>query len=428
MSNAALSLAREEKALLVKIHTKEIEAANIQNELARLKIDAVNTEAHSTQLKERIDIELADLSQKENEIEHIEKGIRRHNDEIEKKMNRVDHLNRKYQKMVKGINEPEPLGPLEATIKSLSKDADREESEAQGLQRQWLADQTVLVRTISETDSTQEKNAEVNARLNILKQKRLRLIQDIHINEAEVKGVQTSVEGMHSDMSRLNELIGKNTQLLTELTNGNNIMEQEFSHELKELEKESVRMEAQIAEVKAAKRQMLDEIVEVERQVLLWEKKIQMEKETQAAFHDSSEANDIKGMEKEIHRMKHRLEGLKRDQEKMIREMEYAIHKREDISVKHKAGTGRKNVMGSLTMADVKQKKASLKAALKQSSMGAVEVRFCFVRYWEYLKLRFLLSPLTCLHCNSVILAERKDREISPALDNYKRIAPKSNL
>ena len=57
--------------------------------------------------------------------------------------------------------------------------------------------------------------------------------------------------------------------------------EQEFIQELKELEKEAVGMESRISEVKANKNQILDEIVEAERQVLLWEKKIQLSKETQ---------------------------------------------------------------------------------------------------------------------------------------------------
>jgi hypothetical protein len=40
-------------------------------------------------------------------------------------------------------------------------------------------------------------------------------------------------------------------------------------------------------------------------------------------------------MEKEIHRMKHRLEQLSRQQEFMVRDMERAIYKREDIAVKY---------------------------------------------------------------------------------------------
>merc|ERR1712070_692430 len=110
----------------------------------------------------------------------------------------------------------------------------------------------------------------------------------------------------------------------------------EFKAELKELETESVTLETKIHEVKEAKSVLLEEIVETERQLLLWEKKIQLERETQAALDPEVGMAEIKAMEKEIHRMRLRLETLKREQERMIVEMERSIYKRESISVRFK--------------------------------------------------------------------------------------------
>ena len=47
---------------------------------------------------------------------------------------------------------------------------------------------------------------------------------------------------------------------------------------------ESVAAEKKLAAVVEKKDSLLDEIMEAERQLLLWEKKIQLEKETQAAL------------------------------------------------------------------------------------------------------------------------------------------------
>ncbi len=44
----------------------------------------------------------------------------------------------------------------------------------------------------------------------------------------------------------------------------------------------------------------------------------------------------MEGVKKEIQRMKYRLESLVQMQEQLLRDMELAIHKREDIAVKHK--------------------------------------------------------------------------------------------
>merc|ERR1740138_832215 len=184
------------------------------------------------------------------------------------------------------------MGPLEATIKNLKKEEEIVEEEAAALQRDWLNDQTQLVNTIQSTETALEKNSELRARVSILSEKRLRLLKDITVREAEVKSLHHAIRNMHSDMSRLNELIGRNTKLQAELANANAVMEMEFKAELKELE--TMVAEGKIHEVKEAKQVLLEEIVETERQLLLWEKKIQLERETQAALDPEVGMAEIK--------------------------------------------------------------------------------------------------------------------------------------
>ena len=67
-------------------------------------------------------------------------------------------------------------------------------------------------------------------------------------------------------------------------------------------------------------------------------------------------------MEKEIHRMKHQIDCIKRDQEKMLREMELAIHKKEDIAVKYQyAKHGDAVKAKGMTIAELKKRKVVLK-------------------------------------------------------------------
>merc|ERR1711907_910873 len=106
----------------------------------------------------------------------------------------------------------------------------------------------------------------------------------------------------------------------------------------------------------------MDEIITVERQLMLWEKKIQLEKETQAALDPEGGQSEAKSMEKEIHRMKLRYETLQRDQEKMIKEMERAVLKREAITTKNR---GRKSV--GLTVAQMRKKMKSLRKQVKNT-------------------------------------------------------------
>jgi peptidoglycan hydrolase CwlO-like protein len=86
---------------------------------------------------------------------------------------------------------------------------------------------------------------------------------------------------------------------------------------------------------------VLAEIVETERQIMLWERKIMLEKEM-AAVLDPTVGQDVVGeMKKEIHRMELRLGELMRLQEKLMTDMERSLSKREVIAVKGRATQAR---------------------------------------------------------------------------------------
>jgi hypothetical protein len=92
------------------------------------------------------------------------------------------------------------------------------------------------------------------------------------------------------------------------MTNANFNIENEFKQKLKELENESIRLENSISTLKEEKADILSEIVESERQILLWERKIQLEKEMQDALDPNIGQSEIVAMKKEIHRMELRYE------------------------------------------------------------------------------------------------------------------------
>merc|ERR1719229_163796 len=131
------------------------------------------------------------------------------------------------------------------------------------------------------------------------------------------------------------------------------MMETEFVQKLKEIETSCLETEQAIERVKDDKAQMSQDILEAERQVLLWERKITLEKEMQEALDPNVGQQDTAAMRKEIHRMELRLDQLKRRQEQMIQEMEQAIHKRDAICLKYEP-KAKKNKQASTT-ANVKR-------------------------------------------------------------------------
>jgi chromosome segregation ATPase len=312
-----------------------------------------------------------EMSAKESLIEKYQIEIRQRTDEIEKKMYRVDRLNKKYEKMVDaaGGGEVEAMGPMEGAIKNLSKQIDTITAECRLLEREWLKKQTELVGVAAEGDKIAEANTELQARGTILTQQQLRLTQDLRELKDEVRAGKTLNIDFRKDVSTLNVMISDNHEKEGELQNDNYVLELGCLEELKEMERQSVQLTATVKETRSAKAGLLDEIIEAERQAMLWEKKIQLDKETKEALDPTVGEDETANMTKEIHRMELRFEALKREQERLSGEMERAILKRGAIQTRYSKNgpdpskTKKKEDRGmkDLTQATAKKKMSALK-------------------------------------------------------------------
>ncbi|KAJ1497527.1 Coiled-coil domain-containing protein 40, partial [Coelomomyces lativittatus] len=103
-----------------------------------------------------------------------------------------------------------------------------------------------------------------------------------------------------------------------------------------EAELASLRLEQKVRDLKAEKEQAFLDLMDAERQIMLWEKKIQLAKETREALDPNIGAQEIKDMKMEIHRMELRLQNLQKVQEKLINEMEKGVIRRETIATRSK--------------------------------------------------------------------------------------------
>lgn len=124
---------------------------------------------------------------------------------------------------------------------------------------------------------------------------------------------------MHKNVQRLNVLISDNSTECDGLTNDTINREKEYIAELKDLEGDVARTSAKIEQSKIVKDNLYEDIVQVEKEVLLWRRKIAIEKEMIEALQPNGEEEDLAAaMRKEIHKMKLKLSEMHRYQEKLI--------------------------------------------------------------------------------------------------------------
>mmetsp|Transcript_1510 Transcript_1510/g.2491 ORF Transcript_1510/g.2491 Transcript_1510/m.2491 type:complete len:914 (+) Transcript_1510:102-2843(+) len=374
VNKAVDNLGKDEGKLLKKIHEKENEGNEIENDIARTKVERLNCSATNDQLQEQLGTIAKEVREKEALTGKYQLEIRQRNDEVEKKMYRVDRLNKKYEKMVESAGGEENLGPLENTIKNLSKEIDSTMQECKELERSWLRQQTEMVALSAERDQATEANNEQQARVTILTQQQLRLNKDLRELKNNLKVANQLNVDYQKDVSKLNALISTNHDEETELQAQNFILEMDCVEELKDTERDCVSLQASITETKTAKSTLMDEIVEMERQGLLWEKKIQLDKETRMALDPTVGQKETENMEKEIHRMALRFEALKREQERLSIEMERAINKRSTITTRYSKPTPARATKSAAASKELTQANAKKRiAVLKKEARGLAE-------------------------------------------------------
>jgi len=174
------------------------------------------------------------------------------------------------------------------------------------------------------------------AQLAILEQKRVRIDAQFEAEQKEVVQLSRSSDSMHTEMSKINRLVAEHATKQQELADENFLTETEFVERLKELEANAVATEAKIVAFKEEKEGLLLDTLEAEKQTQLLEKKIALERETQAALDPEVGAAEVRAMQREIHRMRLRHAQLQKRQETMIADMERAIYKRDNIEAKGK--------------------------------------------------------------------------------------------
>jgi chromosome segregation ATPase len=279
-------------SLLQQAQEKEQEITQFENELARIRVDALNTQAHNDGLRQTLSSFDGDLQEKTELVARYEVEIRKRNNEIEKKQSEVDRLNRRYDALVGAQEAPESTGPLEATIYNLNKSIAAKTAENAELQKRWITLQTELVNIVTASNEKSERLQELHSTSAILQHKKMRQELALQAETKEIAELDAGIRKLHQDMKRLNELLSKNEDMQAKLTDENFNLETDFVKKLKELEMQSIESEAKIHATSEEKNQLLNDIVEAEKQVMLWERKIQLEKETQSTL-DAGVGQDV---------------------------------------------------------------------------------------------------------------------------------------
>uniref|UniRef100_H2YI71 Coiled-coil domain-containing protein 40 n=1 Tax=Ciona savignyi TaxID=51511 RepID=H2YI71_CIOSA len=322
----------------IREHKKKLEGdySQVENEMARcslLHTECATRIRHLNHQREELEREIAS----KNELtSRAEQEASKRNAIIERKQTAIDQYNKKLEQLManSGVSSKSDLWKIQ--INSLNKQIEGTSQGIAELQQFWLR-QHELVQLSKERDQQNVDVDKLKKQHTILTQKKLRIEGEIEQQNQEQNEIDRSVRNMQNAMTKLNTLLNKEKGVQESLEQGNILTENEFIQELKEAELASIQMQTKLEGLQEEKERLLNSLIEAERQIMLWEKKTQLAKETRSAVDSEVGQGEMRAMKAEIHRMQVRYTQLMKQQDQMMREMEQVVSRRETIVTRGEA-------------------------------------------------------------------------------------------
>ncbi|NXF36582.1 CCD40 protein, partial [Nyctibius bracteatus] len=342
----------------------EVHFSKVENDIAQVVLNATHTNCRLTILQTTLCELDKEIKSVHDLISHSEREIAKCSSLIENKRAVISQYNKRLETILSQQGGQE-LGPLEIEINGLTKQIEDYNSEVMTLQKSWLNLQKELVKLTHEREEQIASLDMLKKQITVMQQKKVRTENEIQQETKEQKDIERHMRNMSNDLIKLNVLINKNNSSFEELQYGNMITENEFVRSLKAAEKESVEMQERHSQLTEEKERLLNSLVEAEHQIMLWEKKIQLTREMRAAVNSDTGQGEIQAMRTEIHRMQVRYGQLIKQQEKMVRDMEASVSRREAIAIR---GEGQdKTDKKRITKSDFHRKKQELRKKISKT-------------------------------------------------------------
>ncbi|XP_056102134.1 coiled-coil domain-containing protein 40 [Rhinichthys klamathensis goyatoka] len=315
---------------------KEAQLTKLENDINTVTLEGQEVVTHLDSLV-AFQAELEqEMSQRHLLLSSRETEIAKQVTEIERKQSTISIYNKKIKDIVSSTGH-EDLGPLEIHAATLSKELEEVGADIKEQQQLWLWQQGELVRFTQEKQAHGSSVQILRTQLTILQQSKIRKESEMEQEQREQTDLDKQIKALMADMVKLNSLLSKNSDLNQALQQSNSLMETEFRQRLKEAERDSVETQLKLERLNEEKERLINSLVEAEHQIMLWEKRTQLMRETRSAIDSDIGQGDIRTMRAEIHRMEVRYAQLMKQQEKLLRDMESVVARRETIAVRSEA-------------------------------------------------------------------------------------------
>lgn len=364
------------------------------NEISRVEIDELNVETQNESIAKKIKLMNKEIENLEKDYKDHENRIKKNHEDLEKKQLQVDRLNKQFGHLTKNKGT-EDEGFYEVKIKELQSDISNLTTLISNTEENWIKKKTVLVNQVNQLNSIRDEATDMRSKKLILSHKKLRLNSSLVLHEKEIRDVEISLKKLRYDMNKYNGLLSKNINSNSKLGLKFFDVEVEFREKLKQMENLSTKYEMEIESLREEKTDILTQILEIERQIHLWERKIKLQNKMQEIIKPESGKKEIDDITYTLHRQEILYKKLKQEQEQVIKNIQMEIGRRDYIQLKfpNKGSTG----PGSNTHKDLSSLQDDLNHILKSKKSIEKEL---YTKQEEWKKLQETLRDIDAERVN----------------------------
>ena len=346
------NLSKANQRLNKEIFDVLVEKDSKANEIIRVQIDKVNVESQNIKLKNKLELMNEEITKLEDDYNKKSQRIKTNHKALEKKQLEMDKLNKDYGELMKN-KKGEDEGEFEVAIDKLQSQVRKLRKEIRNKEAEWLSKKQELVKKETIYNNISEECVDKRSKRMILDHKKIRLNANYAMHEKEIKEIEFSLKQLREyEMVKFGKLLGKNMSNNQTLKHQIFDVDIKFKEKLTSMENESMKLEMEIEVLREEKADTLAQIIETERQIHLWERKIELQEQMQKIIKPESGLKEIDEMKIFIHKQKLVYKKLQADQEKVIKNMERCVQRRNFIKVRYpidEFGTGNVKVKVSKT-------------------------------------------------------------------------------
>lgn len=221
-----------------------------------------------------------------------------------KKERHVTVLNSRYEKIVEKAQSKVIVSPQELRIVTLEKQIEETQDKIKNLQIFWLREQKNLLNVSKERQEQLHKLNLLKKQNMILIQKNLKVSNELDNYKKQEEKILMNINALQNKATVLCDNLYKKRDKKSTLDKSNYFLQFQYDGKLKDSELECLEIQAEIAEIEEEKVACSQELIELNREALEWEKKVKMARETKAEIRGSKgENSDTDNMRQEIQRM-----------------------------------------------------------------------------------------------------------------------------